>query len=337
MSDSTCRKRLQLGGQAVIEGVMMRSPTCIATAVRTRNGIVVKRESYVSLVKSHRVLNIPVLRGAVAFVETLAIAISSLSYSAQMAEADSAVDSKSGSLEGGQESGKDAALSGKDIDAKRVSSSPIEDGVGREPSRSSKLSVAAVIVVAFALGFGLFFYLPLLLTELTGLEHGVLFNLVDGAIRLAVMVLYIVIVTRWKEMRRIFEYHGAEHKAIAAFECEGKATVENARSYSTVHARCSTSFLLLVVVVSVVVFIILGRPDSLREKLIRFAFIPVIGGIAYEILKLSAHPRFRRWFAPILWPGFALQRLTTAEPADDQVEVAIAALDACTGEKPVES
>lgn len=308
MSDCEARKRLQVGGQAVIEGVMMRSPTRIATAVRTPNGIVVRQEPFTSLVRRHRILNIPIVRGAISFVETFVVAIKALSYSAEMA---------------GTEDPKGPAPAGP-------ASGPKGGGL-------SVFSIVVTIGAAFLLGFAVFFYLPLLLTELTGLRQGVLFNLVDGVIRLAFLVLYIVLITRWKEMRRIFEYHGAEHKAISAFEAEGKATVANAAAYPTLHPRCSTSFLLLVVVVSVVVFIFLGRPDSVGEKLLRFSFIPVIGGISFELLKLSARPKARRWFAPLVWPGLALQRLTTKEPSPDQVEVAIAALDACLAEKPVAS
>ena len=314
MSEKDTRKRLQVGGQAVIEGVMMRSPTCIATAVRTSGGaIVVQKEPFKSLVRRYRPLNIPVIRGAIAFVETFVIAIKALSFSAEKATED---------LPGKEGAG---AAASAPADAKKA-------GKGL-----SVISIALTIVAAFALGFGLFFYLPLFLTELTGLTQGVLFNLVDGVIRLVFLVMYIVLITRWKEMRRIFEYHGAEHKTISAFEEEGRATPENVRAYSTLHARCSTSFLLLVVVVSIVVFMILGRPQSVGDKIIRFAFIPVIGGVSYELLKLSANPVARRYMAPLVWPGLFLQRLTTKEPSSDQIEVAIAALDACLGDKIVES
>ncbi|MFA4947822.1 MAG: DUF1385 domain-containing protein [Candidatus Krumholzibacteriia bacterium] len=311
MSETDARKRLQVGGQAVIEGVMMRSPDCIATAVRTSGGaIVVQKEPFKSLTRRYRPLNIPVIRGAIAFVETFVIAIKALSFSAEKATEE--LPGK----EGAAATNADAKKAGKGL---------------------SVVHIAITIVAAFALGFGLFFCLPLFLTELTGFKHGVLFNLVDGVIRLVFLVLYIVLITRWKEMRRIFEYHGAEHKTISAFEAEGRATPENVRAYSTLHTRCSTSFLLLVVVVSISVFMILGRPDSVGDKIIRFAFIPIIGGVSYELLKLSANPVARRYMAPLVWPGLFLQRLTTKEPSSDQIEVAIAALDACLGHKIVES
>ncbi len=306
MSDTDARKRLQVGGQAVIEGVMMRSPACIATAVRTPGGeIVVQKEPFTSLVRRFRPLNIPVIRGAIAFVETFVIAIKSLSFSAEKASAE---------LPGAEDAGAPG-------------------GEKKKPQKGlSFIHIFLTILAAFALGFGLFFYLPLFLTELTGLTQGVLFNLVDGVIRLVFLVTYIVLITRWKEMRRIFEYHGAEHKTISAFEEEGRATLENVRAYSTVHARCSTSFLLLVVVVSIVVFMILGRPQSVGDKIVRFAFIPVIGGVSYELLKLSAKPSVRPYLALLVWPGLFLQRLTTKEPSSDQLEVAIAALNACLGD-----
>lgn len=328
MSEQEARKRLQVGGQAVIEGVMMRSPSCIATAVRTAGGaIVVKREPFTSLIRRYRILNIPVVRGAVAFVETFVVAVKTLSYSAEKATETPAAGEGSTASAGGEAA---AAPSTPETPGRAPEKKAAEKGL-------SVLQITGTIVAAFALGFALFFYLPLFLTELTGLTQGVLFNLVDGIIRLVILVLYIVAITRWKEMRRIFEYHGAEHKTISAFEAEGRATLENVGAYTTLHRRCSTSFLLLVVVVSILVFMVLGRPTSIGDKLVRFAFIPVIGGVSYEILKLSAMPASRRYFAPLVWPGLYLQRLTTKEPSADQLEVAIAALDACLADKTVES
>jgi uncharacterized protein YqhQ len=324
MSEKDERKRLQVGGQAVIEGVMMRSPSCIATAVRTPSGaIAIHKELFTSLTRRCRALNIPIIRGAIAFVETFVIAIKALSYSAEKATAEAA----------GEGEGPDAGGGGAEEPEKTRTTGAAKGG----GKGLSFFQIFVTIAAAFAIGFALFFYLPLLLTELTGLTQGVLFNLVDGIIRLVFLLLYIVLITRWKEMRRIFEYHGAEHKTISAFEEEGTATAENVRAYSTLHARCSTSFLLLVVVVSIVIFMILGRPQSVGDKIVRFAFIPVIGGVSYELLKLSANPRLRSYMTVLVWPGLFLQKLTTKEPSSDQIEVAIAALNACIGDKIVES
>jgi uncharacterized protein YqhQ len=326
MSDTEARKRLQLGGQAVIEGVMMRSPTHIATAVRTPAGsIVVKREPFSSIVRRYRVLNVPIVRGAIAFVETFVIAIRAISYSASQATMEPAAPASEAGA--GAEAGGGAGTNAR----------AGTGGGAKSDSGISSWQMAVTIAAAFIIGFAVFFYLPLILTGLFGFRHGVAFNLVDGLFRLAFLVLYIFLITRWREMRRIFEYHGAEHKAIFAFEEEGEANAENVRRYATLHPRCSTSFLLLVVVVSVVVFMFLGKPETIGDRLVRFAFIPVIGGVAYELLKLSAKPAVRRYVAVLVWPGLFLQKLTTKEPSPDQIEVAIVALNACIGDKTLET
>ena len=285
-------KLFSIGGQAVIEGVMMRSPTHYATAVRTPQGrIVIQKIPFKSLVRRFKILNIPVIRGAFALVETLYIGVQSLTFSAaQSVEEDTTRRKK----------GKAAA----------------------------SLAIALSVAAALALGFLLFFYVPLLLTEILGVENGIVFNLVDGVFRLAIFLLYIVAISRWKEMKRVFQYHGAEHMTIYAFESGEELTPENARKYTTFHPRCGTSFLIVVMLVSVVVFVFLGKPETIGDRLLRFAFIPLIGGISFEFIKLSAKRRFARWFKPAIWPGLALQRVTTSPPTDDMLEVAIAALEA---------
>ena len=286
--------RSSIGGQAVIEGVMMRSPTQYATAVRTPQGrIVIQKTPFTSVVRRFKILNIPVLRGAFALVETLYIGIQSLTFSAaQAVDEDGSRKKKKGKL------GTSVALAGS-------------------------------VVMALGLGLLLFFYIPLLLTEVLGFENGIVFNLVDGVFRLAVFLLYIFAISRWKEMRRVFQYHGAEHMTIYAFESGEELTTENAKKYSTCHPRCGTSFLIVVMLVSILVFVFLGRPQTIGDRLLRFAFIPLIAGISFEFIKLSAKRTFANWFKPAMWPGLALQRITTKPPTDDMLEVAIAALDAC--------
>jgi uncharacterized protein YqhQ len=299
MADQEDKKHLHVGGQAVIEGVMMRSPTRLATAVRNAEGdIIVRAEPFVSLTKQHRPLNIPVIRGAVVLIETFVIAVKALSFSAEQAMAEEKRAEKKG---------------------------------------DSKFHMAITVVAALVVGFGLFFYLPLKLTELIGLESGVIFNLVDGLIRLVFIFLYIFFITRWREMQRIFEYHGAEHKTIYAFEEGGTVSPETAMRYSRLHPRCSTSFLLIVVIVSMLLFIVLGRPEGVADRLIRFSFIPLIAGVSYEVLKVSARPSVQRHLGFVFWPGLLLQRLTTREPSPDQVEVAITALNASLEDKLLES
>jgi len=286
--------RSSIGGQAVIEGVMMRSPTQYATAVRTPQGrIVIQKTPFTSVVRRFKILNIPVLRGAFALVETLYIGIQSLTFSAaQAVDEDGSRKKKKGKL------GTSVALAGS-------------------------------VVMALGLGLLLFFYIPLLLTEVLGFENGIVFNLVDGVFRLAVFLLYIFAISRWKEMRRVFQYHGAEHMTIYAFESGEELSAENAKKYSTCHPRCGTSFLIVVMLVSILVFVFLGRPQTIGDRLLRFALIPLIAGISFEFIKLSAKRKFANWFRLAMWPGLALQRITTKPPTDDMLEVAIAALDAC--------
>jgi uncharacterized protein YqhQ len=284
---------ISVGGQAVIEGVMMRSPAYYATAVRTPQGrIVIQKNRFVGLTRRFKILNIPVIRGAINLVETLWIGIQSLSYSASQAV---------------EEENKPTSKKNK---------------------VASSLSILGSIVFAFGMGFLLFFLIPLWLTELLDFESGIVFNLVDGVFRLAIFLGYILIIARWKEMKRIFQYHGAEHKTIFAFENGKDLTTANARSYTTHHPRCGTSFLLVVMLVSVVVFAFLGKPETWSDRFLRFAMIPLIGGVAFEFVKLSAREKFARFFKVAIWPGLALQRVTTREPSDDMIEVAIAALDA---------
>jgi uncharacterized protein YqhQ len=286
-------KRISVGGQAVIEGVMMRSPTYYATAVRTPGGtIVIQKNRYRALTHRFRVLNLPIVRGGVNLVEMLWIGIQSLSYSATQA-ADETSDPRP------------------------------------KPTALSNLAILGSVVFALTAGFALFFYLPLFLTELTGVEGSIAFNLIDGVFRLVIFLGYLLAIARWKEMRRVFQYHGAEHKTIYAFENGQDLTVENARPYTTLHPRCGTSFLLVVMLVSIFVFALLGRPDTWGDRLLRFAMIPVIGGISFEFIRLSANEKLARFLRPAMWPGLTLQKVTTAEPSDDMLEVAIAALVAC--------
>jgi uncharacterized protein YqhQ len=285
-------KRISVGGQAVIEGVMMRSPTYYATAVRTPHGsIVIQKNRYIALAHRFKFLNVPIIRGAINLVEMMWIGIQSLSYSASQAMDE-------------------------------------EDTRPKNKMRDT-LSIVGSIAFAFGVGFLLFFLVPLWLAELMPIESGILFNLVDGVFRLAIFLAYILLIAQWKEMKRIFQYHGAEHKTIYAFENGDDLTVDSARPYTTLHPRCGTSFLIVVMMVSIVVFAFLGKPQDWGDRMLRFAMIPVIGGISFEFIKLSAKEKIARWVGPAVWPGLTLQRVTTSEPDDAMLEVAIAALDAC--------
>jgi uncharacterized protein YqhQ len=288
-----------VGGQAVIEGVMMRAPGGVATAVRRPDGSIIARyDEHTPLTKRLAPLKLPILRGGVTLIESLILGVSSLMWSAEEASRE-------------------------------------EDRVQRATTTLEKVGFGATMVFSFVLGLGLFFYLPLILTDLVGVKGSIGFNLVDGVFRLAIFFLYLWLVTRWKQIQEVFRYHGAEHMTIFNWEAEVPVCVENARTRSRLHPRCGTSFLFFVMVVSIFVFTFLGRPDTVGERLIRIAFVPLIGGISYEVIRLSARFETTWWGKLLAAPGMALQRMTTRIPADDHLEVAVVALKtALTGYVP---
>ena len=283
-----------VGGQAVIEGVMMRSPKRVATAVRLPDGqIQVKTREYVSVSRRFPILSLPILRGAVVLVESLRIGVEALAFSAEVAV----------------EEDKDKPKT--------------ERRYG-----SLGLGMGFTVIFSFVAAFGIFFYLPLKLTDLTGVRDPLAYNLVDGGIRLVFFLIYIVAIGYWREMQRVFQYHGAEHKTIHNLEAGEELSPEAAGRMSRFHPRCGTSFLFLVVIVSFIVFAFLGRPDTIGARALRFALIPVIAGISFEIIRFAGAHYDRPWVRWLSEPGLLLQRLTTREPSRDMLEVAIAALRA---------
>jgi uncharacterized protein YqhQ len=288
-----------VGGQAVIEGVMMRAPGGVATAVRRPDGgISVRYRPHRPWVKRFAPLGLPIVRGAVTLIESLVLGTSSLGFSAEEA-----------SREAGAER--------------------------RETPLWEKIGLGATMVLSFAAGLLLFFYVPLLLTDLTGVKNSFAYNLVDGVFRLAVFLAYLWLITRWSEMRRVFQYHGAEHMTIFNYEAEIPISVENARPQPRLHPRCGTSFLFFVMIVSIFVFALLGRPETVGERLIRIAFVPLIAGISYEVIRASARHLETPIGRALAAPGMGLQLLTTAVPDDRQLEVAVVALEtALTGRLP---
>ncbi|HPI72488.1 MAG TPA: DUF1385 domain-containing protein [bacterium] len=294
---------LAVGGQAVIEGVMMRGPNGIAIAVRRPDGeIVLKNDSFQPITKRIKWLNIPILRGAILLIETMYVGMKALTFSSDIA-----------------------------MEAEKQ-----KNGAADKPrnKRRDKIETALTVVFALALGIAFFFYLPLLLTGLFGFDSGFWFNLVDGLIRMVFFLAYLYLISRWKEIRRVFEYHGAEHKSIFAYENQKELVVDSARPFTTLHPRCGTSFLLIVMVVSILVFMFLGKPETVAERLVRLAFVPLIGGLSYELIKLSAKAYRYRFFRLFLLPGLWLQRITTVEPDDQQLEVAMVALKCALGQDP---
>ena len=282
--------RIRVGGQAVIEGVMMRSPNAMAVAVRRSDGkIVVKRERLNFFSEKIFLSKIPLIRGVINLISALILGIKALNFSANQ------------SLEEKQE----------------VS------------------SWAMGITFGFALCFGvfLFFIIPLFLTKWlrfiipTVSTSGILFNLVDGIIRLMIFLVYLWGISFLADIRRIFQYHGAEHKSIFAFESGEALIAERVKRFSYLHPRCGTSFLLMVMVVSILVFALIPHHLSFGYKAAsRVVFIPLIAGLAYEIIRFADKKRENKNMQYFIKPGLWLQRMTAREPSEDQIEVALRAL-----------
>ena len=281
-----------IGGQAVIEGVMMRSLSGYSVAVRQPNGeIAIRKDRLVSITQKYPILKTPVLRGSVVLIQSLILGIQALNYSASISS----------------------------------------EGADGEPEMS-KGAVLTSMLMAASMAVGLFILLPLGLTNLV--RHYLLpemgnlaYNAIDGVIRAIFFFTYIVSISFMDEIRRVFQYHGAEHKTVYTFEAREELTVANARTKSTLHPRCGTSFLLFVMAISIVVFSFVPSTTPFVVKFgARIVLIPLIAGLAYEIIRFSArhlsHPVCRLMTRPGMW----LQKITTREPDDQQLEVAITAL-----------
>jgi len=278
-----------VGGQAVIEGVMMKGLKGWTVAVRGPKGeIHVKSEELTELPK---VLRLPVLRGFIALFHAMFIGIKAIEFSANKAYEE-------------------------------------EDGKPLSP-----FAIALTIGLSILLGIALFILLPLYATKLLGAifisisKSSFLFNFVDGIIRVFIFLIYIIAISMWKEMRRIFEYHGAEHKVIHAYEQGKELTLTNIKDHSPLHPRCGTSFLLIVMVISIFTFSFIPQEWPFIYKFFsRLILIPLIAGLSYEFLKLSARMKHNLIMHLLIQPGLLLQRLTTREPDEAQIEVAIKAL-----------
>ena len=313
-----------IGGQAVMEGIMMRSGDRYAVAVRKPDGdIVVKTEDYKPVIKIKNVEKIPLLRGVCSFIDSMVMGISTLMYSAQFFdEEETEVKSKGASTES------------KEVRADERQGKVIEDN---SPSRikedkSYKAMMTGTIVVSVLISVGLFIILPYVIASLLkGIGAGdSVIALAEALIRIIIFLLYMFLISRMKDIQRVFMYHGSEHKCINCLEHGMELSVENVMKSSRQHKRCGTSFLLFVVIISVVFFLIVsafGIKSYIIKLLLRIIFIPVIAGIAYEILR-AAGKTDNRIVNLMSAPGMALQKLVTIEPTPDQVEVAIAAVEA---------
>jgi len=303
-SEPQARGDAPIGGQAVLEGVMMRGISTWAVAVRAPapeqladgrelepeeaalGEIEVQSEPLVSWTRRHRALRLPVVRGVVALVESMKLGFRALAISAN---------------------------------------AQLSDDQGEIGGKTWAGTVAASLVF----GIALFFLLPAGITSLFGdaLPNSLTFVIIEKLIRIGIFLLYIWLISRMRDLQRVFEYHGAEHKTIACYEAGLPLTPENAQRFSRLHPRCGTSFLLIVMIVAIVVFAPLGRPEWYILFASRVVGIPLVAGLSFEVLKLFGRKRDKAWAQALMWPGLQLQRLTTREPDHEQLAVAIAALE----------
>mgnify|MGYP001020354615 FL=1 len=277
---------LAVGGQAVIEGVMMRDAHRTATAVRLPNGeIDVETRTVSSIRDRYPVLNLPLIRGSVIMVESLIIGMCALSFSAQAA--------------------------------------------GEEDEQMTKKEIAMTILFALVLASILFIVIPTGAAHLAAAytDDPIVFNLIEGGIRLMVFLLYIWGISFMGGIRRVFQYHGAEHKTIHCYEAGEALTVENVQKFPRLHPRCGTNFLLIVMVVAIVFHVFFGWPDLWLRILSRLAILPVVAGVSYEIIRFAGRSE-NHLVHILITPGLWLQYLTTRPPADEMVEVAIESLKA---------
>jgi uncharacterized protein YqhQ len=275
-----------VGGQAVIEGVMMQNGDRIAVAVRRQSDRKILVQSVPARARFRRIGKIPFLRGTFRMYDMLSLGLRALNLSTHLAFPDEEQMSKGGTV----------------------------------------FTFAVSIVIAV----GAFIILPLYVANAVPalrLGNSILFNLAEGAIRLALFFAYLLAISQMKDIRRVFQYHGAEHKVVYTYEADEPLTVENARKHTTLHPRCGTAFLMTVFVIAILVFSLAGNPALWIKMLSRILLLPVVAGISYEALRFSGRHFDRRWVRILAQPGLWLQRLTTAEPTDDMVEVAIASLE----------
>ncbi|MFZ3106659.1 MAG: DUF1385 domain-containing protein [Candidatus Hydromicrobium sp.] len=279
---SEANERYQVGGQAVIEGVMMRSKHFWALAVRKPDRtIYTKLFNDVSLTNKNKVLGFMFIRGIIALIESMTLGFKALSYSINEAT--------------------------------------------EEEIKFSKREMTISVIIAVVFAVGVFFILPTIIGRSFSefFPNAIVYNLLEGLIRIGFFFAYILLVSQIKDIKRVFQYHGAEHKTIQAYENDEELKPENVRKYSTMHVRCGTSFLLIVMIVALLIFALLGKQPMIWRIISRILLIPVIAGISYELIRLAGKFSKYKVVNILFYPGLLIQKITTKEPDNDQIEVAI--------------
>ncbi len=283
-------ERITVGGQAIIEGVMMRSESVTATAVRSPSGEIILSKKMNTPYATSSWRKKPFIRGVVVLLDSLSAGVNALAYSSYIAE--------------------------------------------EKEEKTDKWELLGAGLLAMLFVMGVFFILPTVIVVLCGVQAVWLKNVLEGSIRLAIFLCYVYGISRCHEIRRVFQYHGAEHKTIFAYEAGVELLPENVRPFSRFHPRCGTSFLLVVMLVSIVVFAFLGWSNLLYRFFSWILLFPIVAGISYELIQISIHSQHSFWRV-VIGPGLWLQRLTTQEPDDEMLEVAIAALQAVIEDKKI--
>jgi uncharacterized protein YqhQ len=274
------------GGQALIEGVMMRHGNKIAAAVRRPDKeIIFQEQEHIPLTKRYKLLGLMFIRGTVTLFEMMFIGMKSLMFSAEVA-------------------------------------------LSEEERKPKSWEMTLSIIISFTIAIFFFVVVPaFFFTKIKDyVPNLILLNILEGCIRLGIFICFLCSTLFMEDMRRVYMYHGAEHKTVFAWEHGQELTVENIKNFSTRHPRCGTSFILFVMIVSIIVFSLLGRPDFLHRVIYKIILLPVVSGIAYEAIRFTGKHRSWQWVQLLSWPGLMLQKITTREPSDDQIEVAIAAM-----------
>ena len=299
--------KTSIGGQAVIEGVMMKGPGKIATAVRKPDGEIIIDEKECGKVRKSKILKAPIIRGCINFFDSMIVGVQALMYSAKffdIEEDEKTVKEKESKFE-----------------------KWLEEKLGSEKALNAVIYFS--VILSLFMSVGLFILLPTIIVGfLKGLtENHIILTLAEGVVRMSIFLIYLALVARMEDIKRVFMYHGAEHKTIHCYEAGEELTVENVRKHSRLHPRCGTSFLLIVMVISVIVFSFISWNNAITRLLLRLALLPVVAGISYEIIKFAG--RHDNCFTKVLSaPGKWLQYITTNEPDDSQIEVAIASIKA---------
>lgn len=301
MSDRVLKevKKTSIGGQALIEGIMMKGPDKIATAVRKPDGEIEVKESEINQIFKNKFFKLPLIRGSFVLIDSLVNGVKELMYSAEFY-------------------GDDYEEDAVDRFLKKIFKDKADTAI-----------IYASVAIALVFSVGVFILGPTLLTNILKnlVKNTFLLNLIEGVIRVGLFVGYVYMVSKLDDIKRVFMYHGAEHKTIHCYEHGEELTVDNVRKYSTLHPRCGTSFMINVMLISIIVFSFFGWPNPLMRLVIRLAMLPVIAGISYELNKYVGRCEKENILTKIIsYPGFLIQKITTKEPDDSMIEVAIEAM-----------